>query len=68
VCALVSHIAGDGEDAIEIVGQAITPFDIKPLSALIEDGFDKKQATVSLKAVGKVIGVKPRQLSKKLKG
>ena len=57
----------DGEDGgIAIAGTDTG--DVHSLKEMIEDGFGKKESTISIKAVGKAIGLPAKVIKDRLKG
>ncbi len=58
---------GDSEDGGIAITGSITG-DVNSLNEMIEDGFDKKEATTSIKAVGKAIGLSAKAIRGRLKG
>lgn len=57
----------DKDDAgIAITGTSTG--DVYSLSEMIDDGFDKKEASDSIKAVGKAIGLSTNVIRERLKG
>lgn len=56
----------DGDDSVSITGTHAG--DIYSLSEMIEDGFSKKKATISIKAVGKAIGLPTKVIIERLAG